>query len=606
MTKRIHEIWPTWSVAVSLVVLFIGERVYSADETVRMAVAAFTAAGLLAAVGWRAKEMAGAPHESRPVARTMFLSTLGVAVAAGMYAMIPGIFHGDSSASERIRGVLWVLWPIVLVCSLFPLIAIEFATAPVAYIDRYELRRVRGSFQRGLSLALLLSSVFVGNYIANRHELKWDLSAGTKATASDVTRRAIRDLTKPVKVVLFFPRASEVGEVVESYFEPLSKSNPKLTVETVDHALASELAKETKVTENGYVAIIHEKANEKIRIGTNDKTARSNLRRFDQNFLKSFIKVTTSKRVAYFTHGHDERADKMAREEDKRAPVKLLRRQLEAWQFTLKPLGVAEGLSTEIPEDASIVFIMGPEKPFLEAEIDTLKRFIARGGRVFLTLEGEREGEPMSGLLSAYGLSFDKTLLANERTNAPLTKTKADRAFIWSNKYSSHASVSTMTRNEKLATVFFKSGSLAASKDKIDRVKTDMVLTTVPDTFADADGDLDLDQGEKKDSFGLAAAMVMTSTTGKKENEGRLFVVADTDVIADELLGLIQGNILFMADIVYWLQLTQEPVIPTVEEKDVKIVHRKEEDALLFYGTTFGVPALVMLAGMFLIRRRRS
>ncbi len=280
---------------------------------------------------------------------------------------------------------------------------------------------------------------------------------------------------------------------------------------------------------------MHEKAVEKTRIGTDERTARSNLRRFDQNFLKSLIKVTTEKKVAYFTRGHEERADRAAHEDDKRPTVKLLKQQLEAWQFTVKPLGVAEGLATEIPKDASVVFIMGPEKPFLQGEVETLHKFVEKGGRVFLTLEGERDGDPMKDFLSAYDLTFDKTLLANERTNAPLTRTKADRAFIWSNKYSSHASVSTMTRNEKLATVFYKSGSLASGKAKLDKIKTDMVLTTVPDTFADANNNLELDEGEKKDIFGLAAAVTRTSTTGKKEDEGRVFVLADADVVADDL-----------------------------------------------------------------------
>jgi hypothetical protein len=606
MTKRIHELWPTWSVIVALLVLFVGERTYSADETVRMACAAVATACLLAAIGWRAKEMSAAREGTRSVATLIFGVTLSVAIGVALYALIPGVFHGDSSASERIRGVLWVLWPIVVICSVLPMIAIEFAVAPVAYIDRYEQERVRRSFTRSLSLGLLLSCVFVGNYLAVRHEKKWDLSAGNKATASDVTQRAIRDLTKPVKVVLFFPRANDVAEIVQSYFEPLKKLNPKLEVQTVDHALASELAKETKVTENGYIAIMQEKNSDKLRVGTEERTARSNLRRFDQNFLKSLIKVTTTKKVAYFTNGHDERADKSAREEDKRPTVKNLRRQLEAWQFTVKTLGVAEGLASEIPNDAAIVFIMGPEKPFLDAEIETLKKFVARGGRVLLTMEGEREGDPMTGFLSAYGLTFDKTLLANERTNAPLTKTKADRSFIWSNKYSSHAAVTTMTRNDKLATVFHKAGSLSAAKEAIDKTKTEMVLTGVPDTFADADGDLELDDGEKRDRVGLVAAVTKTSTTGKKENEGRVVVVADTDVFGDDLISLIQGNVFLTADLVYWLQLVQDPVIPTVEEKDVKIVHRKEEDALLFYGTTFGVPALILLAGFFIIRRRRA
>jgi hypothetical protein len=605
MHRRIHELWPTFVATAGLFLVFVGERVFTGDDSTRFALAGLGGAALVAAIGWRAKEWSIADADRRRVSTLILACTAGLGAAVLMYALIPGVFHGDSSASERIRGVLWAMWPIVLVSSLVPLVAIEFATASVAYIDRYEHARVRRSLERGLALALLLSSLFLANYIANRHDEKWDLSAGNQATASDVTQRAIRDLTKPVEVYLFFPRASDVAETVARYFEPLTRSNSNLTIKTIDHALASELSKKAKVTENGYVAILHGEASEKIRVGEKMQTARSNLRRFDQNFLKALITVTTSKKVAYFTHGHDERADKAPHEDDKRAAVNVLRRQLESWQFTVKNFGIAEGSTSEVPKDASILFVMGPEKPLLEAEIDTLKRYVDRGGRLFVALEGEREGDPMAGLLSAYGLTFDKTILANVVSNAPLTKTDEDKVLIWTNKYSSHASVTTMTRNEKLATVFNRSGSLAALDGKIENIKTDMVITAVPDTFADTDGDMAFDEGERKDKLGLAAAVTRTSTTGKKELEGRVFILSDVDVVADDFIKLIKGNVLLMADIVYWLQLTQDPIIPTIEEKDVKIVHRKDQDALLFYGTTFGVPILVMGAGMFQIRRRR-
>jgi len=40
--------------------------------------------------------------------------------------------------------------------------------------------------------------------------------------------------------------------------------------------------------------------------------------------------------------------------------------------------------------------------------------------------------------------------------------------------------------------------------------------------------------------------------------------------------------------------------------EDIKIIHRKEEDVAVFYGTTFGVPLLVLGLGWLAQRRRRS
>ncbi len=607
MGKRIHQAWPTWALTIGAVLAFFGERVFSASESSRAGLAAVAAIAVVAALGVRFNEFAKGSADKKPVGRLLLILSAGVAMSLVLYALIPLVFHGDSSASQRLRAVLWALWPITMLCSLLPLIAIELSVGSVAYIDRYEHHRIRTTLERTLSLGLLIASLFLVNFLAKRHNTKWDFSSGSTAKASPQTQRAVRDLTKPVKVILFFPKANEVAESVQRYFEPLKGLGKNITVQQVDHALASDLAKDTKVTENGYVALLHDKASEKIRVGTKATSARSNLRRFDQNVLKALIKVTTSKKVAYFTKGHDERATATPHKDDKRDPIKLIKRQLEAWQYRVKPLGVAEGLGNKIPDDATVVFIMGPERPFLKAEAQTIVNGLKRGVRFFIALEGERDGDVLKEILDPMGLEFNKSILANERSHAPLTKTLADHNSIWSNKYSSHASVTTMTRNNRLATLFSKTGSLKKLKGKRDKIKSTMVLTAVDDTFADLNGDLRFNkETEKKERFGLAAAVVHTSTTGKKNDEGRAFILSDIDVMSDKLLKLSQGNGVLFGDIIYWLQVTEEPIVPTIAEKDVRIVHKKEEDDLIFYGTTFAVPALLIALGAFMNRRRRS
>lgn len=601
-SRRIHELWPSWALLGGLVALFAGERVFSGDETMRLVFAGVAALSILAAAGARFKELTSAPPGKRPVATLLFATTAGVALGAALYALIPLAFAGD--AGKDARTILWALFPIVLISGAAPLAAMEIATAPAAYIDRYEVRRVRHAFERGLSLALLVSVLFLANYLANRHEEKWDLSYGQRTLAGEQTQHAVRDLGAPVKVTLFFSRANEVAEVLEPYFDSLRHQSSHLTVERVDQALAGQLAKDMGVTENGYITVSQEKVSEKIRIGEKMSSARSALRKLDSSFLTALIKVTRQKKIAYFTTGHQERSASPD-SKDTRSPTKLLKQLLETNQYTIKPLGLAEGLADKVPEDATMVFIIGPEKPFSEAELRALGEALDRGVRVFAALEAEREGDPLAGFLGSLGLRFEKTLLANERTNIPFTRTEADRTSIWSNRYSSHESVTTMTRNDKLATAFSKAGHLVKAEKLPERTKVDMVLTAIDDTFADLNGNNTFDkESEKKQAFGLAAAITRTSTTGKKSDESRIFVVADGDVFADELIKF-EGNVKLLADIVYWLRAVEEPVVPAVTAEDVQIVHKKEEDALWFYSSTLGVPLLVFGLGVIITRGRR-
>jgi hypothetical protein len=303
--------------------------------------------------------------------------------------------------------------------------------------------------------------------------------------------------------------------------------------------------------------------------------------------------------------GHKKRATDPATD-DARPPLQQLKKILANNQYEVKSLGLGEGLGQELPSDHAIIFIMGPEKPFLPEEIATLKAGIDKGARLLIALEAEREGDGMPELLAALGLDFDRGILVNEKAHVRVTRTPADAAYIVSNKYSSHKSVTTLTRNSnQLFTAFAKSGSLVKTPTEPPGVKAELVINTMPGTFADKDEDFVFDKAtEEQKTNGLAAAVTRTATAGG-DKEARAFVVADVDAFTDEFLRN-EGNALLLADIAYWLSDVKEPIIPKVTEEDVRIQHRKEDDVAWFYSTTLGVPALVLALGFFVASRRRK
>jgi hypothetical protein len=603
--RRIHSAWPAWATLAGLVLIFFGERVLSGFDTSRYVLDGMGALAIVFALGARMMEAGNVEDPAAAGVRKLLVAcTAGVLAALVLYALIPLVFSGDED--KKIRGVLWIGWPIALACSAFPLAAIEISVVPVARAARYEERRVLRAFERGLALALVLSIAFIGSYLADRHELKVDLSFGKSAEASEPTKRLVRDLTTPVEVNLFFPKANEVAEELERYFDSLAGSGGgNLKTRMVDQALATELASKAGINENGYVDLVAEKTHEKIRVGTNIRNSRTQLREFDQSFAKALVKVSREKSVAYFTVGHQERSVSPS-SDDARPGLRVLKEQLRANQYEVKSLGLAEGLGSEIPKDASVVFIMGPEKPFLREEIDALRRGVKSGVKLLIALEVEREGDPMDEVLAELGLKFDKHVLANDRAFVRVTHTDADRAFLHTNRYSSHASVTTMTRHStKLATLFARTGSIDKLPAAPAKTRVDVVLTALDGTFADKDGDLAIDEGlEERKAYGLGAAVTRTSTA-PGEGETRAFVIGDVDVFTDEYIRY-HGNPYLLADIVYWLRDLKEPVLPNISEEDVKIVHKRDEDALWFYSTTVGVPAVVLGAGLLSVRRRRS
>lgn len=601
MSERIHKLWPSVAQAAALVLVYTGERVLAGFDTARILLACAAAFAVLAAIAGRVGELGKADESKKGVARILVGAALLFAAGLALYALIPLAFAGDASSAARMRGVAWGVAPVLAAVGLFATVAVEIAVYAVADNPRYEHRRVYRAANRGAGLALLLAALFLAAFVAKKNDKRFDFAQSSKTEPSASTKQVVGSLSEPVRVALFFTRANEVEEVISDYFDALGKSS-QMELVHVDHALAAKLATETNVTENGTVVVSRGKQHEKIRIGEKLKNARSALKSFDQNFAKAIIKVTRQSAVAYFTVGHDERRWDV-RQGDDRARIELLKSQLVANQYEVKPLGVAEGLASDVPADAGVVFVMGPVKAFQPEERAALLRYVDRGGRMLIALEPEGDADPQNELLEPLGLRYDKTILVNDRAYVKATMTEGDKAFLYSNRFTSHPSVSTMSQHsDKLAVIFPRTGFLTKLAEPA-KTKVELVINSLDGTFPDTNGNYQLDEGEKRQQYGLAAAVTRTATASGA-GDARVFVLADAETFTDKFIRF-QGTPYLFADVIVWLRDVKEPVLPTVTEEDVRIVHKRDEDVLWFYSTIAGVPLLVALAGVVIGQRRR-
>ena len=134
-----------------------------------------------------------------------------------------------------------------------------------------------------------------------------------------------------------------------------------------------------------------------ISLGLTVEAAWDKLAKFDSTFLSELVHVTREKRNAYFTVGHGERNEKGDSERPATARIKGFEALLRAQNFTVKPLGLAEGLGQEVPTDADLVVVAGPQLPFRRSEEDALGRYLDQGGNLMAFLEPD-SGKAAPGL----------------------------------------------------------------------------------------------------------------------------------------------------------------------------------------------------------------
>jgi hypothetical protein len=588
----------SWCTLVSLAIFFLGERSFGTNTVLRVILDVLAAILLVWAVVDRFRKMGRAGNDDTRVAHKRALILLFVTIGGLLcYALtldtFVDLFGLSDTVAPKWRTAFSALVPVLVLASLVPMLLVDRAI--VSSPARPHPLRVRNALEGGLVAVFSIAMLFPLNYLGKELNKRWDVTYFKTTEAGSSTRAIIDNLDKPVQAVLFFPTSSDVEEEVRPYFESLA--GPNFTVTVADNALDPELAKLYKVKDNGEVALVMGEKSESVKVGTDLDKAKKTLKKLDSEVGKALIKLAKGDRVAYFTTGHGEMSwTGQGPAESKIANMKKI---LEALNFKVKELGLGQGLASNVPDDASVVFIMGPDTSFMPEEVETLDRYIDRGGKLFVSLAPNwKEGFDPNPLIAQLGLKMDPTLIVTdeEKTYVPVTNGKADRQYLGTNRYSSHESVTTLSRSSSQAwMVVPTTGSLVELPDH--RGKVTVTVRSLAKAWADANGNFEYDKnGESRKSWDLAAA-----ASGPTENGGeyRAIVFADADWAADRFV-MNKANAVFAVDGLHWLVGEEELAGTTNDEEDVKIVHTKENQRTWFYGTTFAVPLL--LGGLGLVR----
>jgi hypothetical protein len=269
---------------------------------------------------------------------------------------------------------------------------------------------------------------------------------------------------------------------------------------------------------------------------------------------------------------------------------------------------MAQGLGNEVPTDAALVMVVGPQRPMLAEETAALARYFQRGGRLLVAVDPEAAtaGAP---LLAALSLEISSTPLANDRMYWARTHQKADRAGIAAASYSSHPALATLAQfGTQLPVVLLRAGALSKTKvTPAPAPKVDFIVKTDAGTWDDKNGNLDFDADrEERKAYAVAAAVTLPkSGTDKTATEARAFVLGDSDTLSD-LIIVNRANAVFVIDALRWLLGEPEVAGPPNSEEDVPVRHTRKQDAVWFYASVFAAPGAVLLAGWVVTRKRRK
>ena len=578
-----------------------------------------------------------APH-GRKDALWFFLVALALYALTTKWGM--GHFHLSEKGAVKFETVLTVLWSVVMIVALVPMFMIEMSlgTAMRTGIELQagsdegiEYMRVRDIGWSGLSVALALGLLMVTCNVANDRNIQRDVSYFKTSSPGESTKKIVAAQSDTMRVLLFFPPSNEVANQVRDYFSALASASGHISIEEHDRLGDAELAGKYKVSKDGVIVLVKgtgdKEKSQTIEVDTDIEKARkgaSKLRNFDREVNTVLMKLVREKRKAYVMSGHGEITDYDSVPPDLKGRVperrtSVFKKRLGDLNYEVKDLGLID-LAKDVPDDATIVIMLGPTIPLQPAEWAALQRYLDKGGRIMLALDPK--GEPSMGSFEGkIGLKFNPAPLTDDQAFLPQGHGQADRRFAITTQFSAHASTTSLSRSVDKGLVLIESGALedVAFTSTKDQPKKTITIRSMESSFLDVNDNFQFDAAqEKRQRWQVGAAVEgpkMKDAEGKDKDGWRVLVFADADLFADALvqsamgraaLVLVSGPLL--DDSVKWLGGEEVFAGEVVSEDDKPIKHTKSQDAAWFGLTIVGFPLLVVTLGLVgtWARRRRT
>ncbi|HEX5473544.1 MAG TPA: Gldg family protein [Vicinamibacterales bacterium] len=463
-------------------------------------------------------------------------------------------------------------------------------------------RQARFGSLAAASVVIVLAILVAINYLASRHDKRWDLTATKQYSLSDQTKKVLHDLTKPVHIRVF--AQSEDFQRFHDRLDEYQYASPQVSIDYIDVLKKPAMANQYGVQQAGTVVIEYQGRTEKAT--TDDEQALTNA-------LIKAVEGRTPK--VYFTQGHGERDTAGA----DRAGYNAVTSALTSSNFVVDKVVLAQKGS--VPADCDVLVIAGPKTDFLPGEIDMLKRYLARGGKVLFLLDppdtADKSPLPdLVALLRNWDINLGTDVVVDVSGVGQLFG--ADASVPVAASYGAHP----ITDNFKVMTAYPLARSVDVIQGGVDGHNAQSIISTSPSSWAETDiktltttGKVsrDLDKGDKAGPISLGAAVsapaaeAPPASKGADDNkpETRLVAIGDSDFASNGALG-IQGNRDLFLNTINWLAQQENLIsIRPHEAGDRRITMTADQERRLFFLTVLIVPALILLAGVQTWWRRR-
>jgi ABC-type uncharacterized transport system involved in gliding motility auxiliary subunit len=469
----------------------------------------------------------------------------------------------------------------------------------------FQGRNVRyGSIAAGSVLVFLAILVAI-NWISNREHKRWDLTGNKQFSLSDQTRKVLAELKKPLVIKAFYEGGAGGPAGLPDLKDHLSEyqyASKQVAVEYIDAVKDPIQAKSNQVQTYGTVVLQYD--------GRTERAAQTDEQSLT-NALKKVIEGQSKK--IYFVQGHGEHDT----EGSDRASYSAIVQSLKSDNFDVAKLALAQ--EGKVPDDATVVVVAGPKTDYLAPEVDALRAFLKKGGKVLLLLDpvDKADAPPLTSLVALakeWGIKVGNDIVVDASGMGRLINAGPEVPIAMPSQ-PAHP----ITKDFRLMTAFPLTRSVTPIEGGTDGKVAQRFLETSPQSW----GEVDLKglfatsrPSHGKDSVPgpvpIAAAVAAPApdapapaTPDVPKPEARLVVVGDSDFASNSALG-IQGNRDIALNIVNWLAQQENLIaIRPHDPQDRRIQLTEDQTQRIFWIALLVIPGLLLANGVRVWWKRR-
>jgi ABC-type uncharacterized transport system involved in gliding motility auxiliary subunit len=469
-------------------------------------------------------------------------------------------------------------------------------------------RRSAREGANSVALAVVVVGIAVAiNYIANRHQKRWDFTAARQYTLSEQTSKVLSGLESDLSIVLLDNPTTGRALAARDLLELYDGESERVSFEVIDpeadpqKALAFQEPGDAGFT-MGTVLVSAGGRRERATAATEPEITNAILRVLRQDRKK-----------IYFTSGHQE---KSIEDTDPSAGISVVSGKLGGSTYVTETLVIAravQGDEMRVPADADAVVVAGPKTDFLQEEIAALDAYLKRGGRVVFLLDPSTQAQTpaLDEHLREQGVRLGNDLVVDPLSVPPL--------YPVVRSYGAHPIVESFSN---AISIF----PLVRTVERLDSAPQGAdirdLFTSEPESWAETRiEELQARQApaddQKRGPLPMAVAVTLGSGEEAKDADaaddgetkaaqGRFVVVGDSDFITNELASAPVLNSDLFLNMVNWVAEDEDLIaVRPRQPEDRRIFLSSQQMTNVILFSLLIVPGVILVTGISVWWSRR-